>query len=54
MIIISYNNVRKGPLKPGITEGDDVYEENVFGVAAGRQCDACRDAGFGAGKDLRA
>src|SRR6266852_7185774 len=29
--------------------GDDVDEEDVSGVAAGRRCDAC----VGAGKDLR-
>src|SRR5665647_2183424 len=50
MIIISYNNSRKGPLKPRYHEGENVDEENVVGVAAGRQRDAC----VRAGKNLRA
>src|SRR5450631_2563830 len=49
MIIISYNNICKGPLKPGCHEGDDVDEETSVGAAAGRQCDAC----VRAGKDRR-
>src|SRR3954462_1206742 len=47
-IIISYNNSCKGPWSPKI-KGDDVDEEDVFGVAAGCQRDAC----VGAGKNLR-
>ena len=33
MIIISYNNIRKAPLKPGYHEGDDADEENVRDAA---------------------
>src|SRR5256886_17635359 len=36
-------------VSPDVIRGDDGDEEDVIGVAAGRQCDAC----VGAGKDLR-
>src|ERR1700709_132694 len=58
MIIIVDNNNCKGPSKPALMRGDDVDEDRIVGVAAGRRRDARFDARFdpgaGAGKDLRA
>src|SRR5579859_3644706 len=45
LVIISYNNICKGPSKPGCRKGRRVDEENAPGAAGGRQRVACVRAG---------